>query len=1170
MAEKLTPEQEQAVLDRGGKLLVSAAAGSGKTKVLVDRLMGYLTDPVDPANIDDFLIITYTKAAASELRGKIAAKLSEKIAERPEDRHLQQQLQRLYMTQISTVHSFCGELLRQFAYRLDLSADLRVADENECGQLREEVVAQILEEAYETAAEDPDFCAFIDTQGIGRNDKKIPEVLQKVYDSARCHLDPEGWLQGCLEAVAAARVTDVSQTRWGKCLMEELFSYLDLQIDSMERCAGLLEKAEGAEKPAALFRETVSQLRHLRQSQSWDEVVQRKDVSFGTLRFTKKCTDLSLQEGVKAVRDACKTGLARMIKCFADPSSRVLEDLAASSAAVRGMVALVRRFGKAYEEAKSRRRILDFGDLEHRTLDLLLGSSRSGPTAIAREVGDRFREVMVDEYQDSNEVQDAIYSALTQRKQNCFMVGDVKQSIYQFRLADPGIFLQKYAEYVPAELAQPGQGRKVLLSRNFRSGGAVLSAVNDVFRHCMSPAVGGLHYGKDEALYEGLHHEPLGEPEVELYGLRVRESSYAEEAAFTAERIRQLLDGTHMVRGKEGLRPILPEDIVILLRSPGSVGEQFRLALERIGIRCTSGGGGDLLQTQHIGVLRSLLQTIHNPQLDIPLLAALASPLFGYTADDLAAFRSGDRHHSVFDALRKSDRPMDKAFVETLTQLRRTSRIVGLSQLLQMVFDLTRIDGIYGAMEDGDVRAGELQAFYQLAVDFETGGKKDLGRFLEYLDSMEDKGLLSAGENTGTGCVTIMSIHKSKGLEFPVVFLCNLARGFNKESQHEQVLCHKDLGVGISAADASRRVRYPTVAKRAIAAKIGGDSLSEELRVLYVAMTRAKDRLIMTYTDKNLERTLTTMSARLRMGQKELLTREASSPGDWVLLAALHRLEAGEFFELGGDTTDRELGDHPWLIRVTEAPQQVLGHRASREDVPAIPEDLVEQLRSALGLRYPYPAATMAPSKQTATQRKGRPKDQEVAENAPVPKHTVQRWRTPSFAGKTVLGKEHGNALHAAMQYIRYEACTCEDGVVAELDRLEAERFLTGEQRALVDARKIVAFFRSDLGQRLCDGAEVIREFKFSILDDGTAYDPALVGEKILLQGVVDCALMAPDGITVVDFKTDRVTEETIVQVAERYRHQVEAYAQALERIYERPVKKRCLYFFSLGKYIEL
>ena len=1168
MAEKLTPQQEQAVQDRGGKLLVSAAAGSGKTKVLVDRLMSYSTDPVDPANIDEFLIITYTKAAASELRGKIAAKLSERIAQEPENRHLQQQLQRLYMTNISTVHAFCGEILRQFAYQLDLSADFRVAEENECAQVRDTVMQQLLEEAYDHAGEDPDFCAFVDTQGIGRDDRHLPEILLKVYDSARCHLDPEGWLNQCLKAVDIAHVTDVSQTLWGRFLMDQLFDYLDLQISAMERCVCLSENADGGESVSVLLRDAVYQLRHLRQSETWDQVVARKDIEYGTMRFKKSFTDDDLKLQIKTVRDGCKEGLKRALRPFADPSEQVLKDLDSSAGAVRGMVKLVRSFSKNYDEAKRRRRMLDFSDLEHRALDLLLGSRRSGPTSIARQIGERFREVMVDEYQDSNAVQDAIYGALTEKRQNCFMVGDVKQSIYQFRLADPGIFLDKYASYIPAKDAAAGQGRKVMLSRNFRSGGAVLSAVNWVFETCMSPEVGGLHYGVDEALYEGVPHEPLEEPEVEFHTVRIRENTYPEEAAFTAQRIRQLLDGKHMVRGKDGLRPILPEDIMILLRSPNSTGEYYRQALERVGIRCASGGGSDLLQTQEIGVLRSILQAVHNPQLDIPLLAAMASPVFGFTADELAAVRAERRGGSIMDALTHSENEKVKAFLELLKQLRREGRMESVTHILETVFVETRMDTLYAAMDDGEVRQANLQAFYQMAAAFESGGQRDLGRFLEYLDAMENKGLMTAAENGNAGCVSIMSIHKSKGLEFPVVFLCGLGRQFNQESKRAPVMCHKETGIGILAADSSRRVRYPTVARRAISARNTADSLSEELRVLYVAMTRARDRLIMVYSSDNLEAEVAEMVIRKDMGCQNLIIREVSCPGEWVLLSALGRTEAHELFALGGRPTETGSDGYPWQIRVTQAPEEQECSGAE-EEKRALPPDAVQKLRMALNFSYSHQEATAAPSKQTATQRKGREKDQEAAENAQEQKPHNRAWRKPSFVEKAAGGKARGSATHLALQYIRFESCTDIDAVELEVQRLVRERFLSEEQGGLVDCGKLAAFFATPLGQKLRTGKNVLREFKFSILDDGSAYGSGLEGEKILLQGVVDCALMEPDGITVVDFKTDRVTEQTIIDSAERYRPQVEAYADALSRIFETKVKRSCLYFFHLGRFIE-
>ena len=1166
MAEKLTPQQRQAVEDRGGKLLVSAAAGSGKTKVLVDRLLKYLTDPVSPANLDDFLIITYTKAAASELRGKIAAKLTEAIAAQPENRHLQRQMQRLFLTKISTVHGFCGDLLREFAYKLDLSADFRVADENECSEIRETVLSDLLDRAYESAGEDADFRAFVDTQGLGRTDKLVSEIVLKVYDSARCHLDPEKWLDDCLRDADVEGLTDAGQTVWGNYLMDDLFAYLDGQITVMRKCAELAEAADGMQKPAVNLRDTLNQLVHLRSAASWDEIVARKNIDYGRLTFPRKGIDLELAEQIKACRSACKKGLEKNLRAFADESAQVLEDLAQSAAGARGLIALVRQFGADYDRAKRSRRCVDFGDLEHKTLDLLLGTARSGPTAAAREISQRFREIMVDEYQDSNGVQDAIFMALTEQKQNCFMVGDVKQSIYQFRLADPGIFLKKYHDYVHAVGAEPGQGRKIMLSANFRSGGEVIGAVNDVFTDCMSPAVGGLVYGEDELLREGISHIQLPDPAVELYGIEVREDTYEEEPAFVAQRIAELLDGNHFVRDGEALRPIREEDIVILLRSPGSVGGHFQRALENRGIRCSTGGGTDLLQTQEIAVLRSLLQTIANPQQDIPLIATLASPVFGFTADDLAAFRAQRKRGSVYDALRADDSPKSAAFLETLALLRREARMNTIAQLLEKIFTLTRMDSIFAAMEGGEAKRENLQAFYQLAADFEATSRRELGQFLEHLDALEEKGLVAAADASG-GCVTIMSIHKSKGLEFPVVFLCGLSREFNRESLRAQVLCDKELGLGLSVADSVNRIRYPAISKRAIVAKTAKESLSEEMRVLYVAMTRPKDRLIMTYAAKNLQGDLQDLALRYDIGGAEQLTKDAVCPGEWVLLSALQRTEAGAFHALGGRPAETRVSDTPWLIRVVEAPQTDAAAAASDAEEAKLPEETVARLQQALSFRYGHTAATLAPSKMTATQRKGRVKDQEAAENAEEPREIARAWRKPAFLGEAVQGKTYGSAIHAVMQYIRYEACTDAKAVDEQIAELIERGFITAEQGAMADRKRIAAFFDTQIGRKLRGGAPYVREFKFSILDDAANYGEGLAGEQVLLQGVVDCALLEEDGITVIDFKTDYVTEETLPELVAHYQPQVQTYADALERIYQKRVKAAYLYFFRLNRF---
>ncbi len=1171
MAEKLTPQQEMAVTDRGGRLLVSAAAGSGKTKVLVDRLLSYLADPVNPANIDDFLIITYTKAAASELRGKIASKLSERIAQEPSNRHLQQQMQRLYLAKISTVHSFCADILREYAYKLDLSADFRVAEETECLQYQTQVIDQILNEAYERIGADEDLQTFIDTQGFGRNDRMIPEIILKVYNSARCHLDPERWLQGCIEDTEAEGISDAGETVWGQYLIARLHNSIKFHVAALENCSQKASIVDGFDKVQKLLEDTVFQLERLLSLTKWDDIVRHGSVDFGTLRFPKINADPILSERIKAIRNACKEQVTKLLSGFADYSDKILEDLSVTGSAARGLIDLVRQFSLKYDKLKRSRRILDFGDLEHLTLQLFYGRSRTGLTSNAIEVGARFREIMVDEYQDSNAVQDAIFMALTDKRNNCFMVGDVKQSIYQFRLADPEIFLKKYESFGPAETAQDGEPRKVLLSSNFRSAGQVIEAVNDVFSGCMTSQVGGLDYGEEEMLHEGIPHLAQSEPEVELYAIDVQEDTYEEEANFVASRIKELLDGTHTIRDKDGFRPIKPDDIVILLRSPGSVGGTFCYALEQSGIRCTMGGSMDLLCTEEVRMLYALLQTIHNPMLDIPLVAVLGSRVFGFSANELSAIRSKATGISFYNALKKDDSVKVAAFLDTLEQLRQFARMNGVCALIQKIYTLTRMDSYYAALDDGQDRIANLQSFMQFASAYESTGSTELGQFLDHLQVVSEKGMVLSGEQASSGCVTIMSIHKSKGLEFPVVFLCALSRRFNHDSATEQVLFNKDLGLGLACVDRENRVRYPSIAKKAIAAKITADDVSEEMRVLYVAMTRARDRLIMTYAAKNVEKDAAEIAARIDYSESALLSGDVTCPGEWILQAAVKRTEAGALLVNAIKPDCSSVQESPWKIAV------VCSESAQQEDVISedsvnlrISDEVLEKMNRSLNFTYPFVCATSAPSKQTATQLKGRQKDMEAAENTSGKLYLPLQFRKPSFAVKETGVTAFGNAVHLIMQYIRYERCRSVSEVSAEIERLVAEGYIDPDISSKIDPEMIFGFFETDIGRQFAASSNLLREFKFSVLVDGDDYYKGSSGDKVLLQGVVDCAHIEDDGITVVDFKTDRVTDTTLCNAVDNYRMQVKAYVDALTKIYNKPVKAAYLYFFKLNRLVRI
>ena len=1169
MAEKLTPQQEQAVYNRGGKLLVSAAAGSGKTKVLVDRLLSYMTDPNDPANIDDFLIITYTKAAASELRGKIASKLSERIAEDPQNHHLQRQMQRLYLAKISTVHGFCSDILREYAYKLDISSDFRVAEETECTQYQMHILEQLMQEAYAHIGEDPDLQTFMDTQGFGRSDRKVPEIILKVYESAMCHRDPQQWLEKCITDANTDGMSDVGETKWGKYLIARMQNTVKGHVAALEKCVELASEIEGYEKVTALLKDTVFQLQQLAGMDRWDDIVSFPKIEYGTLSFPKKSGDPAIAARIKAVRNACKDRVTKLLVGFADHSEKILEDLAVTAASARGLVSLVNRFMQRYAKLKKARRIMDFSDLEHYMLHLLYGKTGSGITAAAGEIGARFREIMVDEYQDSNAVQDAIFEALTRKRNNLFMVGDVKQSIYQFRLADPEIFIDKYNKFSAVEDAGPGEPRKILLSSNFRSAGAVISAVNDVFAGCMTPEVGGLEYGPDEELREGIPHEAIDEPEVALYAIDVQQDTYDEESAFVADQIQQLLDGTHMIRGKEGLRPIKAEDIVILLRSPGTVGMDFYNALQQRGIRCTMGGDVDLLSTEEVRILRALLQTIHNPMLDIPLVTVLSSRVFGFTADMLAEIRAGKTGGSFYRALQKDGSEKTVQFLSVLEQLRQYARMNSLSGLLQKINTVTKLDSVYASMDDGVDRIRNLQAFAQYVSSYELTGNCELSQLLNHLDAVAEKGISLDAAQSG-GCVTIMSIHKSKGLEFPVVFLSALSRVFNRKNIQAEVLCHKEMGLGLACVDVKNRIRYPSVARKAIATKILADEISEQMRLLYVAMTRPRDRLIMTYAAKHVAEDFADIACRIDYCHKDLLSADASCAGQWVLQAAVKRTESGALL---GDTMPplcRCVSAIPWKMELVTVNTGVYAKEETEDTAEVLPQQIMEKMHRTLSYEYPYRVATETPSKQTATQLKGRMKDSEAAEDAQERLFMPLQFRKPSFAGDVDNEVKFGNTVHSVMEHIRYNRCASVTAVAEELDRLIKEGFIKAEAAASVDPNMIFGFFKTEIGQKFMGAPSLLREFKFSVLVDDAQYATGSSEDKVLLQGVVDCALIEDDGITVVDFKTDKVTDQTLAQAVDTYRHQVKAYCDALTRIYRKPIKEAMLYFFKMGQLVSV
>lgn len=1172
MAElELTRAQQEAVENRGGAILVSAAAGSGKTRVLVERLMRQLCDERNPHDVDEYLIITFTKKAAAELRSRIAKGLTKRLADNPGSKHLQRQLRRIYLAKIMTVDAFCADLLHEYAYQLNLPPDFRVAEETELFPLRQKIVAELLEEASGKLDSDAELRALIDNLGAGRNDTALQALVLAFYDETRCHLSEEEWLRFCADALNTEGYTDAAQTPWGKYLIAQLHDTVRDCRFEFSRLAKVYETSLG-EPYGALLRSDAASIEPYLLVDTWDAINALGMPSYNRKPSAKKCPDSALDAELTDARDACKDTMKKALELFRQNSETVLAHVAQTTDAMHGLLRLVPEFAKRYDAEKERLHIRDFADLEHGALRLLLQKGTRLPTRIAKEISARYTEIMVDEYQDTNEIQDAIYKAISKDGKNRFMVGDIKQSIYRFRLADPTIFLKKYKTYRDWQEASGDEPRRILLSDNFRSGKEILEAANAVFSKCMSESVGDLDYGPEEALSEGIAHTPLPYTPVELHCIETSDDDaeespdkYETEAVFVAARLRRMLDEQTPVRCKEGLRPVQPGDIAILLRSMTNRTVQcFLQALAAHGIPAVCERGASLLDTEELECLMSLLQLLDNAHLDVPLASVLLSPVFGIPANRLARIRATNPYCDLYDALRASDDPDAVKVVLTLQTLRSAVADLPLHALLEEINRVTGFDSVYAAMPDGETRLDNLRRFRELAAAFEDGGKRSLHQFINYLEITKESGLISDAA-ANPHAVNLMTVHKSKGLEFPVVVLAGLSKQFNKDDAKQAVLTHPAFGAACGYYDEQFRLRYPTAAKKAIAAKQVADSVSEEMRVLYVAMTRAQDCLIMTYCAADLQKKLTKLAQRVTLPPEPCLVKKAVCPGDWILITALLRTEAGELFTYAAQPEQSEVSELPWRICLHRGAGKAAC--AAAEDAAA-PETAPPDLRM-INYRYSASDATVIPGKVTATQLKGRILDGEIDDNAPT--LPVRFRQPPLFLEERPLSPtERGVATHLAMQYLDFAKTGSEEEIAAELRRLVRDEFLTQKQADAVAPEKLLRVFDGPLGAQIKAADEVIREFKFSILVDAGTYFRAEPGEQVMLQGVTDCCLIKDGALTVVDFKTDRVAKGGEADSAAHYKPQLEAYSLALSRIFGLPVTKRILYYFQTDTAIEV
>ncbi len=1144
---KLTPSQLQAVQAPGGApILVSAAAGSGKTRVLTERLMARVLAGED---IDRFLVITFTRAAAAELRGRILSSLNAMAAASPADRRLRRQSALLYRAQIGTIDSFCASLVRENAHQLGISPGFSMLDEDRAQALRARALEDVLDRAYERIETDEGLRALVDSVGAGRDDSRLAELILELDRQMQSRAYPKQWADGALAMLDTAGMTDAGETVWGRYLLEDAAAEAAYRAGELEAAAALTARPENA---AAMegYRTSLDEMalwfRDLGRAagEGWEaarRVLERPDARLGRV---KKDADPAVRERVKAVWDAGKDAAAKLRKALAGDSAVLLAGIARSKAPLAALMELVWALQEEYTARKRRADQCDFADVEHMCVRLLCAED-GGAAPLAAAVSDRFAEVMVDEYQDVNAVQELIFRRVSHEGRDLFMVGDVKQSIYRFRLAEPAIFNEKYAAY-----ADGGAGRRVLLRENFRSRACVLDACNSVFGRIMSPALGDVAYDGEARLIPGAEYPAAGEARPELRILEPPAADEGEdapdrtmlEARYVAGRIRAMVEGREPISdGQGGTRPLGYGDIALLLRTPGTSGAAYRRALAEAGVPVNARQGGAFFSQPEVSFAISMLAVADNPLQDVPLIAALRGLPFGFTPDELAAVRAAGRGE-LWYALRARAETDERCrrFVELVEELRGFAREEPTDSVLRRLYDRTELLTVCAVMPDASRRIGELMQLYEYARKFEQDGGRGLFRFVGWLRELERRGMEPPAPASG-GAVQIMSVHKSKGLEFPVVFLADNGHGWN-HGQSGHVLCHGRLGLGMRMTDPLRGVRWPTLPWRAIDRMSRREELSEQERVLYVAMTRARERLIMTCTLPKAAEKLAALDVPPEGPISPRVLAGAPNTAFWLILAGA--ADGGRTLDMAL-ATPMEAGNAP----AGEAPER-----------PAADPALTEALDRRLAWTYPYEAAVVLPSKLTATSvREAAPggADAEAAELPQAPAVTG-RLRRPDFgrSSRPLSGTERGVAAHLVMQHIDLARTGSAEEISAEIGRLEQMGFLDERQAAAVDPGDILAFFRSELGARLLAADRVSREFRFSLLCPAALWYPqAPAGEEILLQGVVDCCIEEDGALTVIDFKTDAQVEP------ERHTAQLRAYATAMERIFQKPVRQAALWY---------
>lgn len=1156
-----TKEQEKAIYQKGDNILVAAAAGSGKTAVLVERIVNKIIN--EKIDVDKLLVVTFTNAAATEMRERVLDAIYKKLEDNPDNLMLQKQIVLLNKSHISTIHAFCLEVIKNNFYKTDISPNFRLANTPEIELLKMEVLEEVFDNLYEEKNEN--FIKLIDTYCGYRSDDNLKEIILKIYRYIQSMPYPEEWLEKQVEKFNLDLEQDFSKTVWGQLLIKEAKEDIEESINMLKNVAKKLQLETDLNKWYLIINDDISGLEEIAEMENWDDFyIKMQDLKFKTWAQDRKIVS-ELKDNAKAVRDKAKAKIDDLKnKIFIYDSKQANNDIFAMYETLQEIKNVILKFISEYQKAKLQKNIIDFNDIEHLALQILVQKNEKGkyePTEVAKEYQEMFEEIAIDEYQDSNEIQEEILKQIS-RGNNIFMVGDVKQSIYKFRQAKPELFLQKYNTY---------DNNKIQLFANFRSRKNILDLSNVIFENIMSEEFGSIDYNENEFLNVGQEYiatkeKTLGKAELHIIDASVETEELQDEilenaeieAKFVAKKIQELINGNYVVYDKkQGYRKLQFKDIVILLRKTANVAPIYEKELENLEYPVFSDIGTNYFESIEIQTIMSLLKIISNPDNDIALVTVLRSPIGKFTDNELIEIRLENQNESFYNALLSSEQLKEKIddFLELVEDFRTKQEYLKLDELIWYIYEKTGYLNYVSLMKNGNLKVANLRMLFEKARDYEQGSFKGLYNFINFIDKVTkgntDMGapkLIGENENV----IRIMSIHKSKGLEFPVVFLCGTGNQFNMLDLNDNILIHSELGLGPKYINYERRITYNTLAKEAIKYQIKKEIKEEEMRLLYVALTRSREKLIITGVDKNLKKSIQEKEEMLQISENKVtkaIAKKSKTYLEWIETVNLADKRMKDLIDVYEHIKNESLD--------TEQEEQ-------KEKTIQIEERKInKEINEILTWEYPEKELTKIEGKSSVSKLTKETENEEIKVELKKPKF---------LEGELPLSKaEIGTTVHLVMQKLDFKQNYTIEKIEELLEELEQKGIIATKQKEAVPKQKILAFAQSQLFKEIGRAKKTYKEQPFYINIPVKELYESKSNENILVQGIIDLYYITEnEEIILVDYKTDYVPENKSSYLKEKYQSQLNLYKRALEQALGKKVTRAYIYSTYLNDSIEV